>query len=441
MLAREKLLTVCLYIPADSSMPVEDCLCRVIEEDDFAHLADLIVLAASPERDLRCWLHSLADSGAITVLIDTSLRMGRSRAHLPLFAAVETPYLLALSAHLLLKNGWLRRVLETIRNKDPFDMARLPASFYVSGSADMRICGGDCFLMRTLYQRDSKFPYFNSTDAGENKLLPASVEGPRRKGAAKCALERNDSRELQPLVIDGIDPQTGFPAGEFLLEGKRHFSVTLTGYGDFPALTVAAAESLVKDRELHDYGWLMVGCNTCSSRVIEPLRAMLWEGKLDTLIISNHNYNKCGMQRIFADLVETPYLAVMDDDVEILAGLGPVLNKFIAAHHPFYGGGSNGVVDHDAALMGYANVHQFIESKPWWKGIRLSDEKIFFPMGNFYVASTALLRRFRYPDDKMKVDMEDIILGALIEQQGEAHCHFPKEVRDRIVLKDARTRR
>jgi len=224
----------------------------------------------------------------------------------------------------------------------------------------------------------------------------------------------------------------------YALGGARDPIVTICVlcYGDYTELARRAIDSILAhgDRSRYD---LFVGANMVNRATASYLHALAHAGRVDRLIESPTNINKCPMmRRLFAE-VRTPLIWWFDDDSYIAEP--DAMSRWLAAaeqsaadtvmwgHQFFFG--------HERDFSYGTDVVGFVKSAPWYRGKAppswdpggkdvwnfqgqgTGDGRWFFLTGGCWMARTESLRSLEWPDRRLIKRNDDVFLAEAIRQQ------------------------
>lgn len=221
--------------------------------------------------------------------------------------------------------------------------------------------------------------------------------------------------------------------------GTPQVTICVLTFGDFPRLARQALESISRYCPRNEYR-LVVGANAVDPQTHAFLVACHESGMVDHLIVSPNNLGKSAMMRLMFDKVETEFIWWFDDDSFItqagtfarwleVARSSPastvLWGRVAMCEHPFIFSDAP-----DAASV------DFVRSASWYRGLPppswrpggkgefnlmgrgLGDGRWYFVSGGCFMIRTSAVRAMDWPDPRLFVVAEDIILGEAVRQQG-----------------------
>ena len=201
--------------------------------------------------------------------------------------------------------------------------------------------------------------------------------------------------------------------------GEPPVTICVCTYGDHLAFVKRCLES-IRPRCARNSYRLAVGGNEVSPAVREYLRRLRGEGAIDRLHLSPVNLNKSPMmRRLFAD-VRTEFVWWFDDDVEVVDPGALEVRLFLAreASRRTVLWGDLYTCDLDRWQDDGIDVRAWIRGAAWYRGRPIGARRWSFPTGANWFVRTAALRAMDWPDPRLVLTAEDVLLGEAIRQQG-----------------------
>lgn len=218
---------------------------------------------------------------------------------------------------------------------------------------------------------------------------------------------------------------------------RPRFSLCVCCYGDYPELSLRCVRSLIFEPGIHDVAEIHVGCNTVSHRVLSPLREWHSAGLITTLVESQRNLNKSGMQRVLFSLVNAPYCLWLDDDSHFIPHWLPKFLDLLTTNQPFDLAGRIHLVNRYIPMRDIPMpAHDLVVKKPWWRGTLPDGDNLAFPTGGCYCVRMEFVRAHGFPDWAMIMDHEDRILGDLITQMNGTRIAFSYDLMRHLRISD-----
>lgn len=172
---------------------------------------------------------------------------------------------------------------------------------------------------------------------------------------------------------------------------------------------------------------LVVGANGVSAPVLKWLERMRQAGRIDRLLVSPMDLSKCPMMARMLAEVRTPYVWWLDDDSSFKAP--GTLEFWLTAAR----GSPPGVVlwgDRVLPAAGWLEAPgtdwpAWIRAARWYRGRPLPLRRRgawladwWFPAGGAWLARMDALRAIGWPDARLRIMLEDVIMGEALRQQG-----------------------
>lgn len=172
---------------------------------------------------------------------------------------------------------------------------------------------------------------------------------------------------------------------------------------------------------------LVVGANGVAPAVLAWLERARRAGKIDRLLVSPVDLSKCPMMARMFQEVATPFVWWLDDDTEfraaghfelwLTAARGAPRDVVLWGECAIPNASCLGVPDTD--WEGWIRTARWHRGRPLpWRvrGGWLVDW--WFPVGNAWLARMDALRAIGWPDPRLRITPEDVILGEALRQQG-----------------------
>jgi hypothetical protein len=189
-------------------------------------------------------------------------------------------------------------------------------------------------------------------------------------------------------------------------------SVLTNFYGDHPNLAHRLLTQIARpDRPYR----LLIGLSECCQETVEAAR----QAAPDVLLECRANANKDPTMRVLLDLVTTPFILWLDDDVVLLDGWADAVADFLATTH-----GEFDVAGYARTFERGAHYIRFLKQRPWYTGRPLQNVSVF-PQGSVWMARTDYLLAHNYPDRAMIKKLDDVLLGDMLWQTDGRFAEFP----------------
>ncbi len=185
---------------------------------------------------------------------------------------------------------------------------------------------------------------------------------------------------------------------------------------------------------------LVVGANAPSSRVLRYLLQLRAEGFIDRLHVSPVNLNKSPMmRRMFQGGIDTEFVWWFDDDSHVVqrTALARRLSVARRSSPQIVAWGHRYFMSHEDEFDCGCDLRSWIRAAPWYRGrplpsweaepmkaatapgqLKTPDGRWFFLTGGNWFARTPALQAMDWPDPRLVLQAEDILLGEAIRQQG-----------------------
>ena len=214
-------------------------------------------------------------------------------------------------------------------------------------------------------------------------------------------------------------------------------SICVLTYGNYADLAKRCLESIRRNCDRSFYR-LIVGANAPGRATQKYLGELLAAGKIDRLIISPANINKCPMMRRMFALVDTEFIWWFDDDSYITAPdalkrwlriAQSSLPATVQWGHQFFHG-------HERDFSYGADVVGFVRNAPWYRsqpppsweqggkgefnfeGRCMGDGRWFFVTGGCWMVRNNAIKALDWPDPRLIKRNDDVFLFEAIRQQG-----------------------
>lgn len=209
------------------------------------------------------------------------------------------------------------------------------------------------------------------------------------------------------------------------MAATNDFTIGILLYGEYTNLGHRCINSIAEEcREVFPRD-VRVGLNQVCNRTSIYVDALVEQGWLlpKNVYRSAENIHKYPMmRRMFYDPdnpIETKYVMWFDDDSFVRAKQDASDASFLARVKERLEGGDNptGMVGSVYTIGVNVNQRHWIEDQPWFTGQPVGD-KISFATGGWWAARTAVLQQHNYPWPELDHRGGDVMLGALMAQQG-----------------------
>lgn len=218
----------------------------------------------------------------------------------------------------------------------------------------------------------------------------------------------------------------------------RAVTICALTYGDNPRLIRRCLESIRQFCQRSAFR-LVVGANAPSPRSLRYLLNLRREGFIDRLHLSPVNLNKCPMmRRMFQGGIETEFVWWFDDDSHVLRRTALPRRLTLARQSPpeIVAWGHRYFMSHEDQFDCGCDLRTWIRAASWYRSRPLPswdmeptdaaagnpppapDGRWFFLTGGNWFARTEALQAMDWPDRRLILQAEDILLGEAIRQQG-----------------------
>jgi hypothetical protein len=208
-------------------------------------------------------------------------------------------------------------------------------------------------------------------------------------------------------------------------------------YGDFANLAERVLSSVRRNCPRSAYR-LVVGANVPGARTLTYVRRLKRDGDIDRLFVSATNLNKCPMMRRMFAGVKTEFIWWFDDDSYIRAptALSRWVSRARRAKPSVAMWGRMAACAHPWDSTDPRDASVFVRSAAWYRGLPppswrpggkgefnfkgcgTGDGRWVFLTGGCWMIRTRAVRALDWPDRRLIIQGEDVILGEAIRQQG-----------------------
>ncbi len=214
-------------------------------------------------------------------------------------------------------------------------------------------------------------------------------------------------------------------------------TICVLAYGDYPHLVRRCLKSIQTccDRRLYH---LVVGANVVSPATADYLKKLRAAGRIDRLISSSINLNKCPMMRRMFAQIDTEFIWWFDDDSYLTRrGILSSLLKLARNSPPTtVMWGQECVCTHPSTFTDLSDTASFVRSAPWYSGLTppawepggqgefnfqgqgTGDGRWRFIAGGCWLVRTRVVRALDWPDRRLVKLGDDVFLGEALRQQG-----------------------
>jgi hypothetical protein len=223
-------------------------------------------------------------------------------------------------------------------------------------------------------------------------------------------------------------------AGDFM---PSPVTICVLTYGDHEPLARCCLES-IRFHCARSLYRLVVGANAVGDATWAYLRERVAAGDIDRLCVSPANINKNPMMRRMLEGVDTELVWWFDDDSYVTGpeALPRRLEIARAAPESTVGWGHKYFFSHEDDFNLGLDAVEMVRRAPWYRGLSppswapggkgetdfegrgTGDGRWFFLTGGCWVMRTAALRALDWPDPRLVIHAEDVILGEAVRQQG-----------------------
>ncbi|MCD8534940.1 MAG: glycosyltransferase family 2 protein [Verrucomicrobia bacterium] len=221
---------------------------------------------------------------------------------------------------------------------------------------------------------------------------------------------------------------------------KNKVSILVLVYGPHHELARRCLKSILQNLNPKDYQ-LIVGANQPCQETREFLHSI--RDSIDVLIESSVNLYKSPMMSRMLEVADGDLIWWFDDDSHIkspealtwwtdcVAISGPEVVQW----------GDIWYVENPTPLAGAASLQEFVIGSPWFRGLPPPSETVggkgvtefngkpggdprwFFATGGCWMARHDSLKYLNWPDPRLVIEFEDVILGEAIRQAGWVTRH------------------
>jgi len=215
------------------------------------------------------------------------------------------------------------------------------------------------------------------------------------------------------------------------MPNPNSITATVLLYGDYPELAQRCLGSITSNAFRLCPANLRVGMNLCSAETKQYVRSLVQQNLVleENIYESDINIKKYPMMRRMLydenNPVNTDYIMWFDDDSfvtspQLLPEVATQLGPNAEGRTPDMMGSSYNI------QLGGGQI-AYIKDQSWYANKPIT-KKIRFATGGWWVIATEVLRKFNYPYPELLHRGGDVMLGALIEQQGLWLRQFRKHV-------------
>lgn len=210
---------------------------------------------------------------------------------------------------------------------------------------------------------------------------------------------------------------------------KKKVTICVCTYGDNLQLLSRCISSILANFDKNFYE-LRVGCNSCSSKVVNFLKNI----NVDKLIISEKNVFKNGIMKYLYEDLKTKYVFWFDDDSYVkencLESIIEIADNSKENEAIF---GTLGMCKRLYEIETIIGLDNWIKKQLWYKNktypnsefdYSSKNDGFYFILGGNYFIKTEVLKKINWPSDPTGFlfsyprNGEDIILGEAIHQNG-----------------------
>lgn len=429
MALNDNLLTV--LVTSDRDFTSEDLPSIKAIASQVAHtpLVELSLGGTVLEERCKDALRQLTDEGKICTFIDAGWAMSRGAIERALTVSVKTPYILLVDRNTTILDGALARVVDFIERCSPIQIAGFPPE-------DSELLDTRCIVVNTALLR--------STGTYQVPLL-SQASGPIELLQQYTAKNRISNSLWEEHIQKGFT--LGAPPSNYSINdpgdvvGSKLLTVCVCAYGDSPDMLSRCLASLCNEPRFAETSALIVGCNAVSEEGIRAIHSVQKRGIPITLVRSATNLNKSGMRRMMVTLVDSKYIASCDDDIFLKPGWLRRTCDFLT-NEPSPGPDAAGCtlfskyhrlqdtrIDREVPYVMYA------ARRKWWRWNKpKGSTHIPFPGGGFHIMKTDFIRQHDYPDSRMFIDFDDILLGDLMVQVPGVYAPLPPLLKEHVIV-------
>jgi hypothetical protein len=223
-------------------------------------------------------------------------------------------------------------------------------------------------------------------------------------------------------------------------------SICVLSYGSFPQLAKRCIESIRKNCSRPRYK-LIVGANAACAETSDYLQDLVKTGAIDQLHLSPVNINKCPMMRRMFEGISTDFIWWFDDDSYIAQPNALETHLQIATNSPadVVLWGCRAFCTHAQDFTDLSDPTAFVRSAGWYGGLTppswqpggkgefdfegqgTGDGRWDFVLGGCWLARTSALKALDWPDRRLLLLGDDVLLGEAVRQQGWRLEHIGSE--------------
>lgn len=214
-------------------------------------------------------------------------------------------------------------------------------------------------------------------------------------------------------------------------------TICVLTFGDHAALAQRCLESIQRFCRRPQYQ-LIVGANAVGAETEGYLKALRRAKAIDHLVSGRRNLHKCPMMRRMLARVDTEFIWWFDDDSHLTKpGTFSRLLRIARRSPPTTVlWGASYVCSEPATSAAMPDLVAFVRSAKWYRGLTppswrpggkgefnldgrgIGDGRWFFVTGGCWLARTQALRELDWPDPRLIILNEDILLCEAIRQRG-----------------------
>ncbi|MFN0067384.1 MAG: glycosyltransferase [Limisphaerales bacterium] len=254
------------------------------------------------------------------------------------------------------------------------------------------------------------------------ETVVAAVESYLADGAQRC-LRPDEAAAAAPWLTR---PRRGRPRPRPVPEAPAEITFCVLTCGDHLRLIRRCLRSLWRHAPRAAYR-LVVGANGVSTRVLSWLERMRLAGRIDRLLVSPMDVSKCPMMARMLGEVQTRYVWWLDDDSSFkMPGTLELWHIVARNSGPRTAVWGMKVLPDARIFEGPgAGWPAWVRAARWYRGRPLSRRRQggclpgwWFPHGGSWLARLDALRAIGWPDPRLRIMLEDVIMGEALRQQG-----------------------
>lgn len=167
-----------------------------------------------------------------------------------------------------------------------------------------------------------------------------------------------------------------------------------------------------------DQSELIVGANIPCRETIDFLQAI--SHRIEHQILSDVNLYKDPMMKQMLAKASGELVWWFDDDSHITspAACEDLLKIVGESDEDVVQWGQEWWIDNPPGLHGENSMEEFVRKASWYRGRPMPESRWHFATGGCWLMRRSALETLKWPDPRLRIELEDLVLGEAIRQQG-----------------------